>query len=70
MPPDTKEKQRLAQIDGCVQKLVHIMNQYNDFVGGDAPLAKKPDAIKILDAWSLPRKEKKSEARDQKLEDE
>ncbi|KKL59246.1 hypothetical protein LCGC14_2217250, partial [marine sediment metagenome] len=39
-------------IDGCVQKLVHIMNQYNDFVGGDAPLAKKPDAIKILDAWA------------------
>ncbi len=49
---DTTEKQRLGKIDGCVQKLVHIMNQYNDFVGGSAPLAKKPDAIKILDSWA------------------
>ncbi|KKN52430.1 hypothetical protein LCGC14_0612840 [marine sediment metagenome] len=56
---DTREKQHLAKIDGCVQKLVHIMNQFNDWTGGDAPLAKKPDAIRLLESWSLPRKKDK-----------
>ncbi len=52
---DTREKQRLAQIDGCVQKIVHILNQYNGFIKGNARLAKKPDAIGILKKWSQPK---------------
>lgn len=63
---DTKEKQHLAQIDGCVQKLIHIMNQHNNLIGGDAPLAKKPDAIRVLESWSQPRKKKKLIKREDK----